>query len=81
MYSFASNKEGTMFAEYLQLLGLTREAALSPEFAKKVCVLALVGLVLLVTGYKIKGVWGAIVALSVGTVVFLFLENLLYLVI
>ena len=70
-----------MFSEYLQFLGLTREAALSPEFAKKVCVLALVGLVLLVTGYKIKGVWGAIVALSVGTVVFLFLENLLYLVI
>ena len=70
-----------MFAEYLQLLELPREAALSPEFYKKVVVLALIGLILLVTGYKIKGVWGAIVALSVGTVVFLFLENLLYLVI
>ena len=70
-----------MFAEYLQLLGLTGEASLSPEFYKKVVVLALIGIILLVTGYKIKGVWGAIVALSVGTVVFLFLENLLYLVI
>ena len=70
-----------MFAEYLQLLGLTREAALSPAFYKKVVVLALIGLILLVTGYKIKGVWGAIVALSLGTVVLLFLENLLYLVI
>ena len=67
-----------MFAEYLQL---TREAFLSPEFYKKIVVLALIGLILLVTGYKIKGVWGAIVALSAGTVVFLFLENLLYLVI
>ena len=70
-----------MFAEYLQLLGLTREAVLSPEFYKKVVVLAIAGLVLVVTGYKIKGVWGAIVALSLGTVVLLFLENLLYLVI
>jgi len=52
---------------------------MSFEFIKSGILLMSIGLILVLAGFKIKGVWGAVVALLVGTVLFLYLKGILHL--
>ncbi len=61
-----------MIFEYMQLTGFGG-SAFSLDFISRVLLLVLAGLVVTVVGFKLKGVWGAALALAGG--VFLFLYN------
>jgi len=65
-----------MFFEYIQLSGYGG-SALSLEFILRIAVLILCGLILVGVGYKIKGVPGAVVALALGGLYFLYNEGLI----
>lgn len=61
-----------MFLEYSMLLGLDWSAPLSLEFISNLLLIIASGLVLILVGFKIKGTWGAIIALVAGTLFFLY---------
>jgi hypothetical protein len=63
-----------MIFEYMQLTGFGG-SAFSVEFISRVLLLVLAGLVITVVGFKLKGVWGAALALAAGVVLFLYNEG------
>jgi hypothetical protein len=65
-----------MFFEYIQLTGMGG-APFSQDFLSRVIFLVVAGLVLAVVGFKIKGVWGAVLALAAGVVWFLYNERMI----
>ena len=65
-----------MFFEYIQLTGMGG-APFSLVFLSRVLFLVVAGLVLAVVGFKIKGVWGAVLALAAGVVWFLYNERMI----
>lgn len=65
-----------MFFEYIQLSGYGGPA-LSVDFIARIAVLILCGLVLVGVGFKIKGTPGAIAALALGLLYFLYNERII----
>ena len=65
-----------MFFEYIQLTGMGG-ASFSLDFLSRVLFLVVAGLVLALIGFKIKGVWGAVLALVAGVVWFLYNEGMI----
>ena len=65
-----------MFFEYIQLTGMG-DASFSLAFLSRVLFLVVAGLVLALVGFKIKGVWGAVLALAAGVVWFLYNERMI----
>ena len=61
-----------MFAEYARLLTSKGEASLTFESFLGVALILCTGVILVFVGYKIKGSLGAIIALLIGTFVFLY---------
>ena len=61
-----------MFAEYARLLTSKGEASLTFESFWGVALILCTGFILVFVGYKIKGSLGAIIALLIGTFVFLY---------
>jgi hypothetical protein len=65
-----------MFFEYIQLTGMG-DASFPLAFLSRVLFLVVAGLVLALVGFKIKGVWGAVLALAAGVVWFLYNERVI----
>ena len=65
-----------MFFEYIQLTGMGG-ASFSLDSLSRVLFLVVAGLVLAVIGFKIKGVWGAVLALAAGVAWFLYNERMI----
>ena len=65
-----------MFFEYIQLGGYGG-SALSLDFIARIAVLILCGLVLVGMGFKLKGTFGAIAALALGVLYFLYNEGVI----
>ena len=63
--------------EYLGLLGYWREPIFEPDSLREILVVMFSGLALVIFGYLIKGIWGAITALAIGTLIFLYSKDLL----
>lgn len=66
-----------MFIEYTQLLGFSGESGFDLEFMARIAALFFSGLFLFFLGYYLKGIWGAIIALMLGTLFFLYEKGLL----
>ena len=62
--------------EYIQLIS-PGDNLLSVDFITRVALLIFSSLILVVVGYKIKGMWGAIVAIVLGSFFFLFKQGIL----
>jgi hypothetical protein len=67
-----------MFAEYARLLTSKGEASLTFESFLGVVAILFAGIILVFVGYKIKGTVGAIIALLIGTFVFLYAGGILH---
>jgi len=65
-----------MIFEYLQLTG-TSGSWFSLDFISRVLFLLIAGLILALVGYKIKGIWGAALALVAGVVLVLYNEGII----
>jgi hypothetical protein len=65
-----------MIFEYLQLTG-TSGSWFSLDFISRVLFLLIAGLILALVGYKIKGIWGAALALAAGVVLVLYNEGII----
>jgi len=65
-----------MIFEYLQLTG-TSGSWFSLDFISRVLFLLIAGLILALVGYKIKGIWGAALALAAGVVLVLYNEGMI----
>jgi hypothetical protein len=65
-----------MLFEYLSLTGMG-DSAFSFEFISHVAMLVLAGLALVLVGFKVKGVWGAGLALVAGVLFFLYNEGMI----
>jgi hypothetical protein len=65
-----------MIFEYMRLTGM-EGGAFSVEFATRAALLVLAGIMLLFLGFKIKGAWGAAIALMLGGVFFLYNEGII----
>ena len=65
-----------MIFEYLQLTG-TSGSWFSLDFISRVLFLLIAGLILALVGYKIKGIWGAALALVAGVVLVLYNEGMI----
>ena len=65
-----------MIFEYLQLTG-TSGSWFSLDFISRVLFLLIAGLILALVGYKIKGIWGAAMALAAGVVLVLYNEGMI----
>ena len=65
-----------MIFEYIRLTGMG-ETSFSLDFISRVLFLVFAGLILAVAGFKIKGVWGAALALGAGVFLFLYNEGLI----
>ena len=63
-----------MIFEYIQLTGFGG-SAFSLDFIARVLGLVLAGLATTAVGFKLKGVWGAALALAAGVAVFLYHEG------
>lgn len=68
-----------MFWEYLQFWKGSHASSVSFDLIKSGALLAGIGLLLAFAGFKIKGVWGAVVALLLGTGLYLYLKGMLHL--
>ncbi len=66
-----------MMLEYLRLLDLGGELALKLEDITRILIFAGSIVVLFFGGYMVKGGWGAVIALSVGALVYLYAKGLL----
>jgi len=62
--------------EYMQLVS-PGDNLLSVDFITRVVLLIFSGLILIAVGYKIKGIWGSVVAIVLGSVFFLFNQGIL----
>jgi hypothetical protein len=65
-----------MIFEYIRLTGMG-DSPSSLDIISRVLFLVIAGLMLIMVGYKIKGVWGAAMALVVGAVLFLYNEGMI----
>jgi hypothetical protein len=65
-----------MIFEYLQLTG-TNGSWFSLDFISRVLFLVIAGLILALLGYRIKGIWGAALALAAGVVLVLYNEGMI----
>ena len=65
--------------EYLEFWKWFDVASVNSELIKSGILLIGIGLFLVLAGFKIKGVLGAVVALLLGTFLFLYLKGLLHL--
>jgi hypothetical protein len=65
-----------MIFEYIRLTGMG-DSASSLDLVSRVLFLVIAGLLLITAGFKIKGVWGAAVALAVGMALFLYNEGMI----
>jgi len=65
-----------MIFEYLQLTG-TSGSWFSLDFISRVLFIVIAGLILALVGYKIKGIWGAAMALAAGVVLVLYNEGMI----
>jgi hypothetical protein len=65
-----------MIFEYIRLTGMDN-SSFSLDFVARVLFLVFAGLILAVVGFKIKGVWGAALALAAGVVSFLYNEGMI----
>jgi hypothetical protein len=65
-----------MIFEYIRLTGMG-DSPSSLDIISRVLFLVIAGLMLIMVGYKIKGVWGAAIALVVGAVLFLYNEGMI----
>lgn len=61
-----------MFWEYAQWFGFSPESLLTIGFMKKALILAGSGVLLVVAGFRVKGTLGALVALLLGAVLYLY---------
>jgi hypothetical protein len=66
-----------MFLEYARLLGLTGESPLNLGAMGRIVLIMLSAAGLLFVGYQIKGAWGAIIAIIIGILLFLYRQDLL----
>jgi hypothetical protein len=64
-----------MLWEYAQWLGFSPESPLTFDFIKKVVILASFGLLLVLAGFKMKGTLGAVLALLLGIVLYLYVRG------
>ena len=62
--------------EYMQLIS-PGDNLLSVDFITRVALLIFSGVILVAAGYKIKGMWGAVVAIVMGSLFFLFNQGIL----
>ena len=62
--------------EYMQLIS-PGDNLLSVAFITRVALLIFSGLILVAAGYKIKGMWGAIFSIVLGSLFFLFNQGIL----
>jgi len=65
-----------MIFEYIRLTGMDN-SSFSLNFVAQVFFLVFAGLLLAVIGFKIKGVWGAALALAAGVALFLYKEGMI----
>jgi hypothetical protein len=65
-----------MIFEYIRLTGMDN-SSFSLNFVAQVFFLVFAGLLLAVIGFKIKGVWGAALALAAGVALFLYNEGMI----
>jgi hypothetical protein len=63
--------------EYLGMLGFWMEPIFEPDSLSEILIVMFLGLGLVIFGYLIKGIWGAITAFAIGTLIFLYFKNLL----
>ena len=68
-------RNAVMF-EYMQLIS-PNDNLLSVDFISSVALLIFSGLILVAVGYKIKGIWGSVGAIVLGTLFFLFKQGIL----
>jgi hypothetical protein len=65
-----------MIFEYIRLTGMGD--SVSPlDIISRVLFLVIAGLMFVMVGYKIKGVWGAVVASVVGVLLFFYNEGMI----
>jgi hypothetical protein len=67
-----------MFAEYLRLIFIGEDSPVTFEYLSRVGIIILSGIFLVLLGFKIKGTWGAVIALLFGTAVYLFVNDILH---
>jgi hypothetical protein len=65
-----------MIFEYLRLTG-TSGSWFSLDYISRVLFLVIAGLILALIGYKIKGIWGAALALAAGAILVLYNEGMI----
>lgn len=65
-----------MMFEYMRLISPS-DNLLSFEFISRVALLIFFGLILGAIGFKIKGIWGAVTALTLGALFFFYNQGLL----
>ena len=63
-----------MIFEYVQLTGFGG-SMLSLDFVARVLLLVFSGIATTLVGFKLKGVWGAVLALAAGVMLFLYHEG------
>ena len=68
-----------MFAEYIRLIGSGGDSPLGFGNIRGAVITVGSGFFLIFVGYKIKGVWGAAIALLLGIVGYLYLSGILHL--
>ena len=67
-----------MFVEYLRLIFIGGESPITFEDISRVGIIILSGIFLILFGFKIKGTWGAVIALLFGTAVYLFVNGIFH---
>ena len=67
-----------MFAEYLRLISLGGDTPMTFGDIRRAAIVVASGIFLMLVGYKIKRIWGAVIALLFGTVVYLFVNGMLH---
>lgn len=65
-----------MIFEYMRLTGMG-DVSFSVDFVSRLLFLVLIGLILVLAGFKIKGVWGAALFLAAGVILFLYNEGVI----
>ena len=63
--------------EYLGLLGYWTEPIFERDSLREILMVMFSGLGLVIFGYIIKGIWGAVIAFAIGTLIFLYSKDLL----
>ena len=70
------NERIAIMFEYMQLFSPC-DNLVSVDFITRVALVIFSGLILVAAGYKIKGMWGAVVAIVLGSIFFLFNQGIL----